>query len=90
MIAIPFWKFKKSAYCGCYFCRRPIKIYLCFGGAQLEVDLAFAQAGFFNTIGDSDGVVRSLPLLAEYQAEVQKEAQALIGMPLRIGRLEGQ
>ncbi len=30
-----------------------------------------------------------MPLLAEYQAEVQKEAQALIGMPLRIGRLEG-
>lgn len=30
-----------------------------------------------------------MPLLAEYQAEVQKQAQAAIGMPLRIGRLEG-
>ena len=40
-----------------------------YGANLSELNQAAAQAGFFNTIGDSDGVVRSLPLLAEYQGQ---------------------
>lgn len=37
-------------------------------GANLdEFSQAAAASGFFNTIGDPDGVIRSVPLLAEYQ-----------------------
>ncbi len=40
-----------------------------YGANLSELNQAAAQAGFFNTISDSDGVVRSLPLLAEYQGQ---------------------
>ena len=51
-----------------------------------ELNQAAAQAGFFNTIGDSDGVVRSLPLLAEYQGQYYESLalamfRAMMGEP---------
>jgi adenylate cyclase len=56
-------------------------------GANLE---AFQQAapvgGFFNTLNDSDGVLRSLPLLAEYRDQYYESLalamfRVLVGMP---------
>ena len=48
-----------------------------YGANLSELNQAAAQAGFFNTIGDSDGVVRSLPLLAEYLGGQYYESLAL-------------
>ncbi|MGP1681281.1 MAG: CHASE2 domain-containing protein, partial [Giesbergeria sp.] len=38
-----------------------------YGSNLAQLSKAAPAAGFFNVISDSDGVVRSLPLLAEYQ-----------------------
>lgn len=57
-----------------------------YGANLSELNQAAAQAGFFNTIGDSDGVVRSLPLLAEYQGQYYESLalamfRAMMGEP---------
>ncbi len=56
-------------------------------GANLdELNQAAPQAGFFNAISDSDGVLRSLPLLAEYQGQYYESLalamfRTVMGMP---------
>lgn len=40
-----------------------------FGSNIPEIAQAASQAGFFNAIADEDGVVRSAPLLAQYQGQ---------------------
>jgi adenylate cyclase len=40
-----------------------------YGANLSELNQAAAQAGFFNTIGDSDMSFAALPLLAEYQGQ---------------------
>ena len=40
-----------------------------YGSNIEQLALAVPLAGFFNSITDDDGVVRSLPLLAEYQGK---------------------
>ena len=40
-----------------------------YGANLAELTEAAPQAGFFNAISDSDGVIRSAPLLAEYQGQ---------------------
>jgi adenylate cyclase len=56
-------------------------------GANLDaLGQAAPVAGFFNTISDSDGVIRSLPLLAEYQGQYYESLalgmfRSMMGMP---------
>ena len=56
-------------------------------GSNIEVlAQAVAAAGFFNSITDEDGVVRSLPLLAEYQGQYYESLalamfRTLLGQP---------
>lgn len=56
-------------------------------GANLDkLNQAAPQAGFFNAISDSDGVLRSLPLLAEYQGQYYESLalamfRTVMGMP---------
>ena len=56
-------------------------------GANLDVlSQAAPVAGFFNTISDNDGVIRSLPLLAEYQGHYYESLalgmfRSMMGMP---------
>ncbi|WP_294769350.1 adenylate/guanylate cyclase domain-containing protein [uncultured Rhodoferax sp.] len=56
-------------------------------GANIEqLAKAAPMAGFFNSITDSDGVVRSLPLLAEYRGEYYESIalsmfRVIAGMP---------
>ena len=59
-----------------------------YGANLSELNQAAAQAGFFNTIGDSDGVVRSLPVLAEYQGQYY-ESLALAMFRAMMGGLHG-
>lgn len=56
-------------------------------GSNIEVLAnAASRAGFFNSITDGDGVVRSLPLLAEYQGQYYESLalamfRTLVGLP---------
>ena len=57
-----------------------------YGANLSELNQAAAQAGFFNTISDNDGVIRSLPLLAEYQGHYYESLalgmfRSMMGMP---------
>ena len=57
-----------------------------FGANIAPLAAAAPQAGFFNAIADADGVVRSTPLIAEYQGQFYESLalgmfRHLIGMP---------
>lgn len=67
---------------------RPIKFTSWNGyGANLEIIAKAApMAGFFNSITEGDGVVRSIPLLAEYKGQYYESLslamfRALVGLP---------
>ena len=67
---------------------RPIKFTSWNGyGANIEtIAKAAPMGGFFNSITEGDGVVRSIPLLAEYQGQYYESLslamfRALIGLP---------
>ena len=67
---------------------RPIKFTSWNGyGANIEqLALAAPMAGFFNPIVDGDGVVRSIPLVAEYQGQYYEALslamfRMLVGLP---------
>ncbi len=67
---------------------RPIKFTSWNGyGANIEaIARAAPMGGFFNSITDGDGVVRSLPLLAEYKGQYYESLslamfRALVGLP---------
>jgi len=57
-----------------------------YGANIAQLAAAAPQAGFFNAIADADGVVRSTPLIAEYQGHYYESLalgmfRHLIGMP---------
>jgi adenylate cyclase len=57
-----------------------------FGSNIDQIAQAAPMAGFFNSITDGDGVVRSLPLLAEYKGDYYESLslamfRAIVGMP---------
>ncbi len=67
---------------------RPIKFTSWNGyGANIEaIARAAPMAGFFNSITEGDGVVRSIPLLAEYKGQYYESLslamfRALVGLP---------
>jgi adenylate cyclase len=55
-----------------------------YGANIAELAQAAPKGGFFNSLTDSDGVVRSLPLLAQYQGQ-QYESLALSVLRLLLG-----
>ena len=68
--------------------RRPIRFTSWNGfGANIDtIAKAAPQAGFFNSITDGDGVVRSIPLLAEYKGQYYESLslamfRMLVGQP---------